>query len=275
MITRPITVLLPVHKQINYLKFKKSINSIIYKQTNIPKEFIVIIDGPVDSRIFDYLRILKRIIKYTNIKIIKYSSNKGLGTVLKNGVIKSKYNLILRCDSDDFSKKKRVEILYNFYLKNKNFSVIDSKMSESYGNKKRIRFIDNENKNNPIFLKLRNTINHPTVLMQKKDILKVGNYENVPFFEDYFLWIKLLKNKYKFAGIDRILVNTKINLDFYKRRSGYKYFIHYKNFLKNCLRINFINKIEFYILILFRCLIILNNKKLLIFFYQKLLRKKK
>ena len=63
MITRPITVLLPVHKQINYLKFKKSMNSVIYKQTIIPKEFIVLIDGPVDPRIFDYLRILKRIIK--------------------------------------------------------------------------------------------------------------------------------------------------------------------------------------------------------------------
>ena len=275
MITRPITVLLPVHKQINYLKFKKSMNSIIYKQTIIPKEFIVLIDGPVDPRIFDYLRILKRIIKYTNIKIIKYLSNKGLGTVLKDGVIRAKFNLILRCDSDDFSEKKRVETLYNFYLKNKNFSVIDSKMIENYGNKKRIRFIDNENKNNPFFLKLRNTINHPTVLMQKKDILKVGNYENVPFFEDYFLWIKLLKNNYRFAGIDKTLVNTKINLDFYKRRSGFKYFIHYKNFLKNCLRINFISKIEFYILILLRFLIILNNKKLIIFFYQKLLRKKK
>lgn len=275
MITRPITVLLPVHKQINYLKFKKSMNSIIYKQTIIPKEFIVLIDGPVDPRIFDYLRILKRIIKYTNIKIIKYLSNKGLGTVLKDGVIRAKFNLILRCDSDDFSEKKRVETLYNFYLKNKNFSVIDSKMIENYGNKKRIRFIDNENKNNPFFLKLRNTINHPTVLMQKKDILKVGNYENVPFFEDYFLWIKLFKNNYRFAGIDKTLVNTKINLDFYKRRSGFKYFIHYKNFLKNCLRINFISKIEFYILILLRFLIILNNKKLIIFFYQKLLRKKK
>ena len=29
--------------------------------------------------------------------------------------------------------------------------------------------------------------------MKKKDILDVGNYENVPFFEDYYLWIKLKK----------------------------------------------------------------------------------
>lgn len=275
MITKPITVLLPVHISINFANFKKSINSIIYKQSIIPREFIIIIDGPVSSKILKYINFLKKNIKYADIKIIKYSTNKGLGTVLKYGVIKAKFNLILRCDSDDFSEKKRVETLYNFYLKNKNFSVIDSKMIENYGNKKRIRFIDNEKKNNPFFLKLRNTINHPTVLMQKKDILKVGNYENIPFFEDYFLWIKLHKNNYKLAGINKTLVNTKINLDFYKRRSGYKYFIYYKNFLKNCLRINFINKIEFYILILFRFFIILNNKKIIIFFYQKLLRTKK
>ena len=193
MITKPITVLLPVHKKIFIYEFRKSINSIIFKQTISPKEFIIIIDGPVDTKIIDYIKYLKKNIKNIDIKIINFLTNKGLGLALKHGVKKAKYDLILRCDSDDFSTKNRVKLLYNFHLKNKNISVIDSAMREDFGNEKRLRFIKNKNKNDLNFFKYRNAINHPTVLMKKKDILKVGNYEKVPFFEDYYLWIKLIK----------------------------------------------------------------------------------
>ena len=272
MITKPITVLLPVHRKINFNEFKKSINSLIYKQSIMPKEFIIIIDGPIDDKVSDYIKFLKKNVKYTHVKTNKYSTNKGLGTVLKNGVIEAKYNLILRSDSDDFSRKNRVKLLYNFYLNNKHISVIDSAMSEKFGKKKRIRFINNKDKNNGNFFKFRNAINHPTVLMQKKDIIKVGNYEDVPFFEDYYLWIKLKKKKFKFAGINKTLVNTNLDFDFYKRRSGKKYLKYYISFLKKCLKIKFISKFEFYLLIIARSLIILNNNKLINYFYNKFMR---
>ena len=272
MITKPITVLLPIHKKINFYEFKKSVNSVIYKQSIIPKEFIFIIDGPIDKKINEYIKFLKKKIKYTHIQILKYTTNRGLGIVLKNGVIKAKYDLILRCDSDDFSKKNRVKLLYEFHLNNKHVSVIDSAMSEKIGNEKRSRFIDNKKKNSLNFFKFRNAINHPTVLMKKKDILDAGNYENVPFFEDYYLWIKLKKKNYIFAGINKILVNTKIDFNFYERRSGKKYLKYYISFLKKCLKIKFISKFEFYLLITVRSLIILNNNKLINYFYNKFMR---
>jgi glycosyltransferase involved in cell wall biosynthesis len=272
MITKPISVLLPVHKKIDFHQFKRSINSIIYKQSVIPKEFLVIIDGPVDERIFDYVKYLKKTIKYSNILIIKHSTNKGLGPILKDGVKRTKYDLILRCDSDDFSKKNRVKLLYNFHLKNKDVSVIDSAMGEYFGKQRMKRYVDNKKKNDSNYFKLRNVINHPTILMKKKDILKAGNYEDVPFFEDYYLWIKLIKKKFKFAGINKVLVNTNTDLKFYERRSGIKYLNNYKFFLKKCLKIKFINKFEFYSLFFSRSLIILSNKNIIKFFYNKFMR---
>ena len=81
------------------------------------KEFIIIIDGPVDTKIIDYIKYLKKNIKNIDIKIINFLTNKGLGLALKHGVKKAKYDLILRCDSDDFSTKNRVKLLYNSILK--------------------------------------------------------------------------------------------------------------------------------------------------------------
>ena len=40
----------------------------------------------------------------------------------------------------------------------------------------------------------RNPINHVTVMFKKDSILEVGNYENLPYFEDYYLWCKLIKS---------------------------------------------------------------------------------
>ena len=129
-------------------------------------------------------------------------------------------------------------------------------------------------KNSPFYFKLRNRINHPTTLIKKKDILKVGNYENVPFFEDYFLWIKMMKQKYLFSNINIPLVHTCIDNNFFDRRSGNKYLKNYIFFLKKCLKIKFINKIELYLLIFLRYLIIMNNNKIINFIYKYFLREK-
>jgi glycosyltransferase involved in cell wall biosynthesis len=274
MIVKPITVLLPTYRKTKFNEFKKSIDSITLYQSVIPKEIIVLIDGPVDIRIIRYIRFLNKTFKKSNLKTIKFPFNNGLGKVLNVGVKKSSYNLILRCDSDDISRRHRIKHLYKYYNKNKNLSVIDSSMLEYDSKSSRIRYFNKKQKNSLSFFKYRNAINHPTTLLKKSDILKVGNYEHVPFFEDYYLWIKLLQKNFKFGGISKILVETNIDESFYKRRSGLNYLKKYKFFLQKCLNINFINRYQYFILLLVRSLIIMSNKRIIGFFYKNLMRKK-
>ena len=63
MIVKPITVLLPVYKKTKFNEFKKSIDSITLYQSVIPKEIIVLLDGPVDIRINHYIRFLNTLFK--------------------------------------------------------------------------------------------------------------------------------------------------------------------------------------------------------------------
>lgn len=273
MIFRPISILLPVYKGTNFRDFRKSIMSITYEQSVKSQEILILFDGPVDPRINTYIKLIKKNFTYTKFKLIKFPINVGLGKVLKFGIIKAKNNLIMRCDSDDISNKNRIKYLFDSYAKNKTITVIDSSMSEYVDGNTYVRSFDELKKNSKLQLKLRNVINHPTTLIKKKDILKCGNYEHMPFFEDYYLWIKLKKNNYKFSTINKVLVKTYVNNSFYKRRSGLKYLNHYRYFLNNCLKLQFINIFEYYILFFLRAIIIINNINVIKFLYKKFLRK--
>ena len=55
----------------------------------------------------------------------------------------------------------------------------------------------------------RNPINHPSILFKKESILKAGSYESMLFFEDYYLWLKCKKKKYKFHNLDIPLLAMK------------------------------------------------------------------
>jgi glycosyltransferase involved in cell wall biosynthesis len=273
MITRSITTLLPVHKSTKYIDFIKSINSITYNQSFVPKEIIILIDGPTDQRIPEYIKHLNKSFQFSKFIVIKFALNRGLGVVLNAGIMRAKYDLILRCDSDDISLKDRVKNLYNIYLKNKNISLIDSAMLEQIGKKNYIRYFDKNKKNILIFSKIRNLINHPSVLIKKKDVIKAGNYKHLPFFEDYYLWVRMLKLGCRFYGTSQILVKTTVEPSFYARRTGRKYLHYYSHFLSRCLKIGFINKFELNILYFLRYFIILSNKKFISFFYRVFLRK--
>jgi glycosyltransferase involved in cell wall biosynthesis len=239
----------------------------------VPKEIIILVDGTVDLRIINYIKYLRISFKFIKFLIVKFNMNQGLGVVLKRGILLAQFDLILRCDSDDFSSKDRVKILYDIYLKNKNISVIDSAMLEKTDGKSYIRYLNDIKKNNINFFKIRNPINHPAVLMKKKDILKSGNYKKMPFFEDYYLWVRMIKQKFKFTGTNKILVKTFVDNNFYARRSGNKYLNNYKNFLLACLELKFINLLELNVLYYLRYFILLSGKYFIIFFYKKLLRR--
>lgn len=47
------------------------------------------------------------------------------------------------------------------------------------------------------YVKVRNPLNHMTVMYRKDSILKAGNYKHFPFLEDYSLWSRMLSQGYR------------------------------------------------------------------------------
>ena len=71
--------------------------------------------------------------------------------------------------------------------------------------------------------KKRNPINHPTVMFRKKVVIACGNYQNCPYFEDYFLWARLLESGCNLANLPVVLVETEIDSAYFERRGGINY----------------------------------------------------
>ena len=64
-------------------------------------------------------------------------------------------------------------------------------------------------KNNKTILKgfmRRNPLNHPSVMFRKNDIIEIGSYRDIKFFEDYELWLRCIKKGLLIHNINKVLV---------------------------------------------------------------------
>jgi glycosyltransferase involved in cell wall biosynthesis len=264
------SVILPVYNKVEYNTFKLSFDSLL-NQSLKPNELIVIFDGPIKNEIKKYLN--KKIKIYKFIRLVKYSKNRGLGVVLKKGAKLCKYPYIARCDADDISLPNRFKLQIRFLRKNQNIDILGSNISEIKKDKlisrKKVPKLHKDICSN-IFI--RNPINHSSVILKKKAILNAGNYEDLRYFEDYFLWIKVFLNGGEFHNLQNYLVNMSVDDDYFKRRSGFYYLRYYFNFLKKLKNKNMINYKYLLFNLLIRTIIILMPifilKKIYKFFFR-------
>jgi amylovoran biosynthesis glycosyltransferase AmsE len=90
------------------------------------------------------------------------------------------------------------------------------------------------------------------VMFKKSDILAVGSYENVIYFEDYFLWLKCLKAQYHMRNLHLNGVFVRGGQDMLKRRRGLTYIRHEWNFIYKSSQMALISFSQFIQMIIFR-----------------------
>lgn len=223
------SVILPIYKKVKFKIFFKSFESIL-KQSLQPSELLIVYDGPIQGNIKTFINSKRKFYKF--IKILNISSNIGLGKALRLAVRKASYNYIIRCDADDISVKNRFKDQVTFMKKNRKIDVLGSNIIEICDNKSfTVKKLPEENDYLKKYSLFRNPINHSSVIFKKNKIINSGNYIDMPYFEDYYLWLRVLKSGGKFHNIQKNLVLMGVDNDYYDRRSGLKYFFNYLNFL--------------------------------------------
>ena len=90
------------------------------------------------------------------------------------------------------------------------------------------------------------------VIFKKSDIIESGGYQEVLYFEDYDLWVRIVQKGFQVANIPEKLVKAHIGNDMIGRRHGISYAKHEIFFLKRQLERSFISKNEYRKLILLR-----------------------
>ena len=111
-----------------------------------------------------------------------------------------------------------------------------------------------------------------TVLYKKSVIEEVGGYKDMPGYEDYYLWMRLLKQNIG-MNIDKPLVFARVGNDMIKRRHGLEFFKKEFQFQNRLLIENLMSPINFYKNIIIRCLPRVLPISILKIIYSKFLRK--
>lgn len=196
----------------------------VFNQSLQPDELILVEDGPLNNDLYTALDSLCS--KFSKIKRISLEINSGLGTALNEGLTHCSNELVARMDSDDICYPTRFEKQLSFMMQNPDIDVCSSWIQEFEGditNTKAIKKVPATHEEISEYAKLRNPLNHPSVVFRKKAVLDVGGYKPFLLFEDYYLWVRMMVNGCKLANVQECLVYFRVSSEMYKRRGGFKY----------------------------------------------------
>ncbi len=243
------SVLISIYEKENADFFDSALQSVLVNQTVIPDEVVIVKDGKLPSELETVIQ------KYENefkniIKVVGYDENRGLGKALRFGMTYCSHELIARMDSDDVSANDRFEKQLRFMKGNPDVSVVGSYISEFYKEPSDCKFVRKTPQNNSeikVMLKKRNPMNHMTVMFRKSDIEQVDGYKDLPYLEDYYLWVRLLGNGFKLQNMKEVLVFARTGMNMYKKRGNRKYIAGWKKLQNEMLNMKLINRFDYII----------------------------
>lgn len=268
------TVLMSVYKKEKAEYLKLALDSII-NQTLKPNEIVLVQDGKLTNElqavITDYLQ------KYSYIfKTYALKQNQGLGKALNFGMQKCSNELIARMDTDDIAEPNRFELQIKEFEQDKELMLCGGQIAEFADNPAEITsYRSVPLKHNEIlnFAKKRNPFNHMTVMFKKQAVQSVGGYMDMPYFEDYWLWARMLKTGYKAKNINQVLVKVRAGQDMIARRGGNSYIKEIIKFERSICNLGLIDTSTFTKMTIIRILISIIPLSMRTIFYNKFLRK--
>ena len=195
-----ITVIIPVYKNINFLKFSlKSLEHQSFKNF----EVIIVNDGSKEVKKIN--TIVKNFKNLLNVRLINRKLNRGVSYALNIGIKEANGDYISWLSSDDYFHPEKLETQIKL-IKNK-----DICLTGFYCVNNKNKIIKNIKYNRMFFspidhILIRDNFNFCTMLLKKKILIKAGLFdESLRHVQDYDMMFKLFRkhkpiilNKYLF-----------------------------------------------------------------------------
>jgi hypothetical protein len=169
----------------------------------IPRLFFVY---EQDSCTFDIVTIISDWCKTRNVKhtILTMSGRQGLGLALNTAVLNITEKFIIRHDIGDDFLENRVDDILNSLNTCEDIDILYSQAFLSDGQLDKISKYPTTTRGLEKLLIVSNPICHPTVVLKRESILRIGNYNSkLKFCEDLDLWLRAKKSGLKFHCINK------------------------------------------------------------------------
>lgn len=268
------SVLMSVYYKEKPEYLKLTLDSVL-EQTVTAAEIVLIKDGPLTKELDEVIEEYDK--KYSGLfRIFALEKNVGLGKALNFGVQQCKYDLIARMDTDDIAMPNRFELLIKEFAQDNDLALCGGQIAEF---EKEPQIISGYRKV-PLardeivkFAKKRNPFNHMTVMFKKQAVLDAGNYQDMPYFEDYWLWVRILQKGYVVKNIEQVLVNVRAGAEMLARRGGLSYARASYIFLQATYKSGLIFYSEYLERLVIRISVVMMPTCVRKFLYNKILRK--
>ena len=266
-----VSVLMSIYFKEKPEYFRESLES-IKNQTYEIDELVLVKDGALTDELEEVIKKYKDIL---NIKEVPLEKNVGLGLALREGILHCSNEIVIRMDSDDIMDNSKIEEQIKIFKENPDYILVGT---NAYDFNKNIKDILSERilpeKNDEIlkFSKRRCPFIHAGIGFKKSHVLMAGNYEDCYWFEDYDLFLRMLKIGQGY-NIQNKLLYIRSNTDVYKRRGG---LIYIKREIKALTKFYKRGDINFYYYITnltIRIGVRISGNKLRSLIYKKLLRR--
>ncbi len=269
------SVLMSVYAKERPEYLERALRSITDDQELLPSEIVLVEDGPLTDELNDTIE--KFALKHKDmLKIVKLDENRGPGNASRIGLMHCTNDIVARMDSDDISLPERFKIQYRFFIEH-NFDVVGTNTLDFYGNEDNIvgmRKVPEFHEDIVAYSKKRSPVNNTTAMFKKSSVLNVGSYEEMRVFEDYYLWIKMIRNGYLFYNIQSPLLKVRTSKERIARRGSLNYLRIEVNFFKMLREIGYINSMEYFSAISIRTLFRIVPGNVRFFLYKEFLRKR-
>lgn len=267
------SVLMSVYYREKAEYLRQSIESVVH-QTISPDEFMIVCDGTLTDELDAVLEEYRE--KYPKlIKLLRLKENKGLGKSLNAGLSKCRNELIARMDSDDICFLDRMERELRA-INEKQAAIVSGTVVEFEGSienvlqQKTVPQTDEEIRR---YMRRRNPFNHPAVMFRRSCVMAAGGYKDFPMFEDYYLWVRMLKKNFTGYNLQEPVLYMRAGEELYERRGGVSYARQVIRFRKYLLTSGVSNIADFIVTAGGHALVALMPAGLRKCFYQKALRK--
>lgn len=240
------SVLMAVYAKEQPGPLAQSLQSVLIDQTHLPDEVVLVCDGPLtpelDAVIAEYQR------KCSFFKVYRLPENGGLGNALRFGLTQCSNEWIARMDSDDVSAPNRFQTQIEYLTSHPEVDVLGTAIDEfndDWHAPTRRKILPKDHESICKLCKLRNPMNHVTVMFRRQRILDCGSYIPQKYTEDYFLWVRVILSGARMANLDECLVHVRIGNGMASRRSSHAYIGSWKKLSNYMLRNKMINGFEY------------------------------
>lgn len=191
-----------------------------------PADFVLVCDGHLTQELDAMVRAFEA--EYPALfQILRLAENRGLGAALRTGLPYCKFELVARMDADDIALPDRMEKQLAAMVACPRLSALGGQIGEFDEDPERViayRLVPTEEEKLREFLKYRSPMNHVTVVFRKSHVLRAGSYPDVPGFEDYCLWTRLIAAGGQLRNLPDVCCKVRVNDAMYARRGGMGYF---------------------------------------------------